>query len=73
MQVKGKQNNHHRSQKNWGRRQQQGLSDLVPAQASWCTSRGCVEEALLPTELTLTEWSTATGVSGLGLQLAKLE
>lgn len=42
-----------------------------PAQSS-CTSRGCVEEALLPTELTRTEWSTA-GCAGLGLLLDTLE
>lgn len=45
----------------------------ICAQASSCTSKGWVEEALLPTELTLTEWSTTTGFSGLGLQFAKLE
>lgn len=43
-----------------------------PLQASSWTSRGWVDEVLLPTELIRTEWST-TMFSWLGLQLAKLE
>lgn len=39
--------------------------------SSW-TSRGCVEDVLLPTELIRTERSTE-GVSRWGLQFAKLE
>lgn len=58
-----KQSNHHGSQRR----------GLTAAQASSCTSRGWVEDALLPTELTRTEWSATTGFSGLGLKLAKLE
>lgn len=42
-------------------------------QASSCTSRGWVEDALLPTELIRTQWSTAEGRSRLGLQFARLE
>lgn len=41
-------------------------------QTSSCTSSGCVDEALLPTELIRMEWST-TVLSWLGLQFAKLE
>lgn len=73
MQVKGKPSNHHRSQKDGVGDSSKACWTWVSAQASSCTSRGCVEEALLPTELTLTEWSTTTGFSGLGLQFAKLE
>lgn len=45
---------------------------FILLQTSSCTSRGCVDEALLPTELIRTEWST-TALSWLGLQFAKLE
>lgn len=46
--------------------------DAQSIHTSSCTSRGWVEEALLPTELIRTEWST-TVVSGLGLAFDKLE
>lgn len=72
IRVEGKQRNHCENQKRGG----SGLSGDPQMQtllqtSSW-TSRGCVEEALLPTELMRTEWSTV-GFSRWGLQFAKLE
>lgn len=74
MPVEGKRNNQYRNQEKrdcscWGDPPPQ----LLLLQASSCTRRGCVEEALLPTELILTQWSTAVGRSRFGLQFAKLE
>lgn len=67
-----KQNNH-RNRKYGGR----SVGETPPPthvllQTSSCTSRGWVDEALLPTELIRTEWSTMV-LSWLGLQFAKLE
>lgn len=74
MQAEEEQNNQYRDRKNrdhscWG--DPPPPARLLP-QTSSCTSSGCVEDALLPTELIRTEWSTA-GRSWRGLQFARLE
>lgn len=74
MQVEGKQNNHCRNkQRSPGFILVGGdLQILIWSQTSSWTRRGWLEEALLPTELMRTEWSTKVR-SGLGLQFDKLE
>lgn len=73
IRVEGKQRNHCENQESRGVgvvRRPPRMQTLLQT-SSW-TSRGCVEEALLPTELMRTEWSTAA-FSRWGLQFAKLE